>query len=75
MSSKDTKKANLDMNVWVTQQALADELNIPVQNVHNWVQRDKIKWVMLPGSTTKLVNRLTISIDAAKGRKQGGQKE
>jgi|ERR1700748_509451 len=59
---------SLDLNVWVTQQALADEMNIPVQNVHNWVQRNKIEWVVLPGSTTKLVNKTTLSVDHSKGR-------
>lgn len=59
----------LDTSIWVTQQALADELDIPVQNVHNWVQRNKIEWMLLPGSTTKLVNKLTITIDSSKGRK------
>jgi hypothetical protein len=54
---------NLDTTIWVTQQALADERGIKVQNVHNWVQRNKIKWITLPGSTTKLVNKNTISID------------
>lgn len=60
---------NIDTTIWVTQQALADELDIPVQNVHNWVQRKKIEWMLLPGSTTKLVNKLTITIDSSKGRK------
>ena len=69
MSSKNIKQANLDMNVWVTQQALADELGIPVQNVHNWVQRNKINFVLLPGSTTKLVDKTSIRVDNTKGRK------
>lgn len=60
---------SLDTSIWVTQQALADELDIPVQNVHNWVQRNKIDWMVLPGSTTKLVNKHTIRIDPTKGRK------
>ena len=64
-----SKKIPLDMNIWVTQQALANELGIPVQNVHNWVQRNKIEWMLLPGSTTKLVNKNTINIDSTKGKK------
>lgn len=56
-----TKK--IDTTIWVTQKSLADELCIPVQNVHNWVQRGKIEWINLPGSTTKLVNKYTVSID------------
>jgi len=59
---------HLDTTIWVTQQALADELDIPVQNVHNWVQRNKIQWRLLPGSTIKLVNRTTITVDHTKGR-------
>lgn len=58
----------LDTTIWVTQQALADEKGIPVQNVHNWVRRKKIDWMLLPGSTTKLVNKTTISVDNSKGR-------
>lgn len=59
------KKQTLDLNIWITQQALADILEIPVQNVHNWVQRNKIEWQYLPGSTTKLVNKNTIRINSA----------
>ena len=58
----------VDTTIWITQQALADELGIPVQNVHNWVQREKIDWMVLPGSTTKLVNKNTIKVDHTKGR-------
>ena len=56
---------HLDLNIWVTQQAFADILSkkegktVPVQRVHNWVQRDKIDWQRLPGSRIKLVNRFT----------------
>lgn len=55
----------LDLNTWITQQALADILSkqegkrVPVQRVHNWVQRDKIDWQCLPGSKIKLVNKNT----------------
>lgn len=28
---------------WVSQQKLADDLNISVQRVHNWTKRDKIE--------------------------------
>lgn len=56
---------HLDLNIWITQQAFADILTkkegkkVPVQRVHNWVQRDKIQWKCLPGSRIKLVNRYT----------------
>lgn len=53
----------IDITKWVTQQALADELGVNVQNVHNWVQRKKIDTYTLPGSTTVLVNRETITIN------------
>lgn len=54
---------NADLSVWVTQKALADELNKTIHVIHNWVQRGKIQWGYLPGSTTKLVNKNTISIN------------
>lgn len=52
-----------DLTVWVTQKALADELNKTIHVIHNWVQRGKIQWGYLPGSTIKLVNKNTISIN------------
>jgi hypothetical protein len=57
-------KKQLDLTVWITQQALADELGQPVQNIHNWTQRGKIDWQYLPGSTTKLVNKNTIRVNS-----------
>lgn len=56
-------KQNLDLSIWVTQQALADNLGVRVQNVHNWVRRNKIEWQFLPGSTTKVVNKNTIKVN------------
>lgn len=56
----------IDTSVWITQQALANELGIAVQNVHNWVQRDKIKWQKLPGSKIVLVNKYTITVKGSK---------
>lgn len=53
----------IDTSIWITQQAFADELGVPVQNVHNWVQRGKIEWQKLPGSRIKLVNKTTLSIN------------
>ncbi len=53
---------HLDLNIWITQQALADQLEVKVQNVHNWVQRNKIEWEYLPGSKIKLVNKNTIQV-------------
>ncbi len=54
---------NLDTSIWITQLALANELSIKVQNVHNWVRRNKIEWQYLPGSRIKLVNKHTIGIN------------
>lgn len=54
---------SLDVTIWVTQLALADELGVSVQNVHNWVRRGKIEWKKLPGSRIRLVNKHTISVD------------
>jgi len=56
-------KKSLNLNIWVTQQALADELDISVQTVHNWVQRNKIEWQLLPGSTTKVINKFSLQIN------------
>lgn len=56
-------KGNLDLNTWITQQALADELGFSVQRIHNWVQRNKIEWQRLPNSKIILVNKKSISID------------
>lgn len=55
--------ADVDLSVWVTQKALADELNKTIHVIHNWVQRDKIQWGYLPGSSIKLVNKHTVSIN------------
>jgi hypothetical protein len=54
---------DVDLSIWVTQKALADELNRTVHVVHNWVQRGKIEWGFLPGSTLKLVNKNTVSVN------------
>lgn len=52
-----------DLSVWITQKALADELGRSIYVVHNWVQRGKIDWGYLPGSTMKLVNKNTITVN------------
>lgn len=56
------KNETLDLSIWITQRALADELGIAIQNVHNWVQRGKIKVKKLPGNTT-LVDRTSLIIN------------
>lgn len=55
---------NIDTSIWITQQALANELEVSIQRVHNWVRRGKINIQKLPGSKIVLVNKhsLTISV-------------
>lgn len=54
---------NIDMRKWVTQQALANELNVSVQRVHNWIKRGKIQSLKIEGSRLVLVDRTSINID------------
>jgi len=49
----------IDPEVWITQQALANELGVTVQCVHNWIKRNKIESMVIPGSRLVLVNRHT----------------
>ena len=58
-------KETIDFSIWVTQQEFANELGLPIQNVHNWVQRDKIdhmKHEFIPGVTVVLVNKTTLRV-------------
>lgn len=57
------KNNKLDLTRWITQQAYADELNVNVQNIHNWVRRGKIDWQFLPGSRIKLVDKTSLNIN------------
>ncbi len=52
------KDNSIDTEVWITQLALANELRVSIQVVHNWVRRGKLETVKLPGSRIRLVNRL-----------------
>jgi predicted site-specific integrase-resolvase len=52
------KHNSIDTEVWITQLALANELRVSIQVVHNWVRRGKLETVKLPGSRIRLVNRL-----------------
>jgi hypothetical protein len=63
MEKEKQLPADVDLTIWITQQALADELNKTIHTVHNWVQRGKIEWGYLPGSSIKLVNKNTVSIN------------
>ncbi len=60
-------KEEIDFNIWVTQQCLANDLGLPVQNVHNWVRRGKIdvlKHEFIPGVKVFLVNKNTIRVNS-----------
>jgi DNA-binding transcriptional regulator YiaG len=50
---------NVNMDIWVTQAALAHELGVSVQCVHNWIERKKIESKKIEGSRLVLVNRNT----------------
>ena len=52
----------IDTTIWVTQQALATELGVKVQCVHNWISRKKIEAKAIPGSRLVLVNKSTAPI-------------
>jgi DNA-binding transcriptional regulator YiaG len=47
----------IDTSIWITQQALANELGVTVQCVHNWIQRKKIESIKIEGSRLVLVNK------------------
>ena len=50
---------NIDTLKWVTQQSLASELGVTVQCIHNWIKRNKIESMKIPGSRLVLVNKTT----------------
>ena len=49
----------IDVSRWITQQALASELGVTVQCIHNWIKRNKIESMKIPGSRLVLVDRTT----------------
>ncbi len=49
----------IDTRYWVTQQALAAELGVTVQCIHNWIGRGKIKDKRIAGSRLVLVDKRT----------------
>ena len=57
---------NIDLSTWVTQQALAAELNVTVQCVHNWIRRNKIISKRIEGSRLVLVDKTSIKTDLSK---------
>ncbi len=54
---------NIDINVWITQQALANELQVTVQCVHNWIKRNKINSKIIKGSRLVLVDKTSLVAD------------
>jgi len=60
--AKQTNPTTIDTEIWLTQKALADQLGIPVQNVHNWIRRGKIESKKI-GPRITLVNKNTITIN------------
>lgn len=53
-------KNSIDINVWVTQQSLANELGVKVQTVHNWIKRKRIASKKIEGSRLVLVDKTSI---------------
>lgn len=51
---------DIDLNIWVTQQALASELNVTVQCIHNWIKRNKINSMKIVGSRLTLVDKTSV---------------
>jgi len=54
------KDIKLDEN-WVTPAALADELKVARSTVKNWIKRDQIDYIVLPGAIVRrhLVDKRT----------------
>lgn len=59
-------QTTIDTTIWITQQALANELGVTVQCVHNWIQRKRIVSMKIHGSRLVLVDRTTAPIPKAK---------
>ena len=58
---------NIDFNVWVTQQQLANTLNCSVQRVHNWIKRNQITAKEFPQLNNQvLVDKNSINIKTIK---------
>ena len=58
---------NIDFNIWVTQQQLANTLNCSVQRVHNWIKRKQITAKEFPQLNNQvLVDKNSINIKTIK---------
>lgn len=54
---------NIDTSIWITQQALANELECSVQRVHNWIKRKKVQSKKIEGSRLVLVDRTSVILE------------
>ena len=54
--------ANIPATTWISQQKLADDLNISVQRVHNWIARNKIQSKYDKNLKMWLVNPYSLNI-------------
>ncbi len=58
---------------WITQQELANQLGIRVQNVNNWIRRNKIafkEYEFLPGQKIILVDPNSITVNSLRNKGQ-----
>ncbi len=53
----------IDTTIWITQQALANELQCSVQRVHNWIKRNKVQSKKIEGSRLVLVDRTSVILE------------
>ena len=58
---------------WITQKDLAEELNVSLQVVHNWISRGHVRYKVLPNSTQKLVDRTSVSVNKYAKRKENNK--
>ncbi len=52
----------IDNSKWITQQALADDLGISIQRVHNWIKRGNVEAKVIPELRITLVNRNSVTV-------------
>lgn len=66
---KELHEIKLDEN-WITPAALADELQVARSAVTNWIKRNQIDYIELPGAMVRrhLVDRRTVPFFSGKGR-------
>ncbi len=57
---------SVNMDVWITQQAMAKETGFTVQCIHNWIKRGKIDSKRIKGSRLVLVDKTSVKPDLRK---------